>query len=79
MLQQMGLGLAVAVLVDAVVIRCLVVPAVLGLLGQRAWWLPRWVGRLLPRIRLEADPVEASATGPRTDLPGLRRRVGRPR
>jgi RND superfamily putative drug exporter len=55
MLQEMGLGLAVAVLLDAVVIRCLVVPVVLRLLGERAWWLPRWIGRLLPPVRLEPE------------------------
>jgi RND superfamily putative drug exporter len=40
MLNQFGLGLAVAILVDAVVIRCLLVPAVMHILGARAWWLP---------------------------------------
>ncbi|WP_238007335.1 MMPL family transporter [Dactylosporangium sp. AC04546] len=54
MLQQFGLGLAVAVLLDAVVIRCLIVPAVMHLLGARAWWLPRRLDRLLPRVALES-------------------------
>jgi RND superfamily putative drug exporter len=40
MLQQMGFAMAVAVLLDALVIRCLAVPAVMRLLGARAWWLP---------------------------------------
>ncbi|THA25727.1 MMPL family transporter [Streptomyces sp. RKND-216] len=53
MLQQFGLGLAVAILLDAVVIRCLIVPAVMQLLGARAWWLPRPLARLLPRVELE--------------------------
>ncbi|BCB90409.1 MMPL family transporter [Phytohabitans suffuscus] len=53
MLQQFGLGLAVAVLLDAVVIRCLVLPAVMHLLGARAWWLPRPLARLLPRLAIE--------------------------
>jgi RND superfamily putative drug exporter len=61
MLQQFGLGLAVAVFLDALVIRCLVVPAVMSLLGARAWWLPAGIGRLLPRVALErrhsADPA----------------------
>ncbi|MET9519103.1 MMPL family transporter [Streptomyces sp. NPDC002994] len=53
MLQQFGLGLAVAILLDAVVIRCLIVPAVMQLLGRRAWWLPVWLRRALPRVELE--------------------------
>ena len=53
MLQQFGLGLAVAILVDAFVIRCLIVPAAMQLLGERAWWLPRWLGRRLPRLAIE--------------------------
>ncbi|HEY8481530.1 MAG TPA: MMPL family transporter [Spirillospora sp.] len=53
MLQQFGLGLAVAVLLDAVVIRCLIVPAVMQLLGRWAWWLPAPVAKRLPRVALE--------------------------
>jgi RND superfamily putative drug exporter len=53
MLQQFGLGLAVAILVDAFVIRSLVVPAVMQLLGERAWWLPSWLARRLPRVAIE--------------------------
>ncbi|GCE02537.1 MMPL family transporter [Embleya hyalina] len=55
MLQQFGLGLAVAILLDALVIRCLIVPAVMRLFGARAWWLPRRLDRALPRIALEHD------------------------
>jgi RND superfamily putative drug exporter len=55
MLNQFGLGLAVAVLLDAVVIRCLIVPAVMRLLGTRAWWLPRGLDRVLPVIPLERE------------------------
>ncbi|PXY37183.1 hypothetical protein BAY59_00950 [Prauserella coralliicola] len=55
MLQQFGLGLAVAVLLDAFVIRCLIVPAVMRLFGERAWWLPRRLDRALPNVRLEHD------------------------
>ncbi|RSD13498.1 MMPL family transporter [Amycolatopsis eburnea] len=53
MLAQFGLGLAVAVLLDALVIRCLVVPAIMRLLGERAWWLPKWLDRRLPHLALE--------------------------
>lgn len=55
MLQQFGLGLAVAVLLDALVIRCLIVPAVMRLFGRHAWWLPRWADRRLPHVALEHD------------------------
>jgi RND superfamily putative drug exporter len=55
MLQQFGLGLAVAVLLDALVIRCLIVPAVMRLFGVGAWWLPGWLDRLLPKVALERD------------------------
>ncbi|RMI40856.1 MMPL family transporter [Streptomyces triticirhizae] len=62
MLQQVGFGMAVAILVDAVVIRCLIVPAAMQLLGRHAWWLPAPLARLLPRVRLEqhedAPPAE---------------------
>ncbi|HLR85440.1 MAG TPA: MMPL family transporter, partial [Nocardioidaceae bacterium] len=54
MLQQMGLGLAVAVFLDAVVIRCLMVPAIMRLLGARAWWLPRWLARIVLYVELES-------------------------
>ncbi|MGL5928099.1 MAG: MMPL family transporter [Dermatophilaceae bacterium] len=53
MLQQFGLGLGVAVLLDALVIRCLVVPAVMSLLGRRAWWAPSWVRRATPAVRVD--------------------------
>ncbi|WP_460529686.1 MMPL family transporter [Flindersiella endophytica] len=53
MLKQFGLGLAVAVLLDALVIRCLILPAVMHLLGRWAWWLPAPIARRLPRIALE--------------------------
>jgi RND superfamily putative drug exporter len=65
MLKQFGLGLAVAVFLDALVIRCLIVPAVMQLFGTRAWWLPAWLDRWLPRVAVEgapaatADPIAA--------------------
>ncbi|MCW7945928.1 membrane protein [Streptomyces hygroscopicus] len=54
MLQQFGFGLAVAIFVDAVIIRCLIVPAVMRLMGRHAWWLPGAVAGRLPEVRVEA-------------------------
>jgi len=53
-----GLGLAVAVLLDATIVRMLLVPATMELLGDRNWWLPRWLDRLLPTIDVEGHPDE---------------------
>ncbi len=56
--KQVGLGLAVAVLIDATVVRMVLVPAVMELLGKANWWLPRPLARILPGTALiEADPV----------------------
>ena len=52
-IKQFGIGLSVAVALDATVIRILLVPATMALLGDANWWLPRWLGKLLPRIELE--------------------------
>jgi len=49
--KQIGLGLAAAVLIDATVVRLVLVPAVMELLGKANWWLPGWLGRLLPAGR----------------------------
>jgi putative drug exporter of the RND superfamily len=55
-----GLGLASAILIDALIIRCLLVPAIMQLLGRRAWWLPAWLNRRLPRLAVE--PIEQHPT-----------------
>jgi putative drug exporter of the RND superfamily len=61
-----GVGLAVAVLLDATVIRLVLVPATMALLGDLNWWVPRWLDRLLPHIDVDAavavTPYEASST-----------------
>ncbi|CAA9482719.1 MAG: Integral membrane protein [uncultured Solirubrobacteraceae bacterium] len=51
--KTIGLGLAVAILIDVVVVRLVIAPAVMTILGERAWRLPRWLDRALPRIALE--------------------------
>ena len=53
--KQIGLGLAVAVLIDATLVRLVLVPAVMELLGRANWWLPRPLGRLLPKAPLSED------------------------
>jgi len=53
--KMLGLGLAVSVLIDATVVRLLLVPAVMTLLGRHAWWTPLWLDRLMPRIDAEGD------------------------
>lgn len=67
-IQTMGVGLAAAVAFDAFVVRMAIAPAVLALLGHRAWWLPRILNRVLPNIDIEGEAlsrrVPASATGP---------------
>ncbi|MGW0330439.1 MMPL family transporter [Streptomyces sp. NPDC003011] len=57
MIKTIGFGLAVAVLFDAFVVRMAIVPAVLALLGERAWWLPRWLQRILPDIDVEGEAL----------------------
>ena len=52
-----GLGFAVAVLLDAVVVRSVLVPAFMQVMGRRNWWLPNWLDRLLPNVHLEAEDV----------------------
>ena len=53
--KQFGIGLAVAVILDATVVRCLLVPARMASLGKANWYLPRWLDRLLPRISIEGE------------------------
>ena len=57
MIKMMGVGLAAAVLFDAFVVRMTIVPAVLALLGDRAWWLPKWLERVLPRVDVEGEAL----------------------
>ncbi|GHA21520.1 membrane protein [Streptomyces tauricus] len=57
MIKMIGFGLATAVLFDAFVVRMAIVPAVLALLGHKAWWLPGWLDRLLPRVDVEGEAL----------------------
>ncbi|HEY3553383.1 MAG TPA: MMPL family transporter [Solirubrobacterales bacterium] len=53
--KEFGVGLAVAIAIDSTVVRCLLVPAVMVLLGKRAWWLPAWMEKLLPHVSIEGE------------------------
>ena len=57
-IKMIGFGLGFAVFVDAFLVRLVLVPALMTLLGERAWYMPRWLDRLLPRVSIEgpADP-----------------------
>jgi putative drug exporter of the RND superfamily len=68
--KQFGIGLAVAVILDATIVRCLLVPALMVIMGKANWYMPRWLDRLLPHISIEGaeffkargdrDPLEAA-------------------
>ena len=60
MIKMIGFGLAIAVFFDAFVVRMAIVPAVLALLGEPAWWLPRWLDRALPNVDVEGEKLCAS-------------------
>ncbi|WP_432125922.1 MMPL family transporter [Streptomyces sp. bgisy082] len=63
MIKMIGFGLAVAVLFDAFVVRMAIVPAVLALLGHKAWWLPKWLDRALPNVDVEGEGLAAHVGG----------------
>jgi RND superfamily putative drug exporter len=63
-IEQIGLGLAVAVLIDATIVRCLLVPATMTLLGRWNWWAPRWAKRLHRRIGLHERALPPDGPGP---------------
>ncbi|MFB9235593.1 MMPL family transporter [Plantactinospora siamensis] len=60
MIRSLGFGLAFGVLADAFLIRMLLIPAVMHLLGRSAWWIPRWLDRILPNVDVEGAALERS-------------------
>ncbi|GGP51825.1 MMPL family transporter [Streptomyces sindenensis] len=64
MIKMIGFSLAIAVLFDAFVVRMAIVPAVLALLGRKAWWLPRWLDRALPNVDVEGEKLQQQLTDP---------------
>jgi putative drug exporter of the RND superfamily len=67
-IKMLAVGMAVSVLIDASIVRMILVPAVMSLLGDRAWWLPRWLDRILPRIDIEGTMDEAADPGERVTV-----------
>jgi putative drug exporter of the RND superfamily len=53
--KEFGIGLAVAIAIDSTLVRCLLVPAVMVLLGEKAWWLPRWMEKVVPKFSIEGE------------------------
>ncbi len=67
--KMMGVGMAAAVLVDATIVRLVLVPATMTLLGRANWWLPAWLDRLLPELRIEHGDGPAPAPAERERVP----------
>ncbi|MGW0944071.1 MMPL family transporter [Streptomyces sp. NPDC002623] len=70
-IKMIGFGLAIAVFFDAFIVRMAIVPAVLALLGKKAWWIPKWLDRVLPNVDVEGEGlqklVEAQHSDPDED------------
>jgi len=67
LVKVIGLGLATAVLLDATVVRMVLVPSTMAMLGDRNWWLPGWLDRLLPHIDIEGEHGRVDTTTPGTE------------
>jgi RND superfamily putative drug exporter len=75
--KMLALGLGVSVLIDAIMIRLIVVPATMFLLGRYNWWIPRWLDRALPHLNPRArppgpnpDPITPRDAGPPVRIGG---------
>jgi RND superfamily putative drug exporter len=73
--KMLAVGMAVAVFIDASIVRMILVPAIMSLLGRAAWWMPRWLEPVLPQLHLEGSTLAAAAGSP----PGAPTPVGPPR
>jgi len=63
-IKLIGLGLSVAVLIDATIVRMVLVPATMELLGARNWWMPRWLDRVVPRLSVDRAPAHTALPAP---------------
>jgi putative drug exporter of the RND superfamily len=79
-IKEFGLSLASAVFLDALVVRCLLLPAVLHLIGPRTWAIPSWLDRVLPHVNIEGTvlPAQPEREDTTTGSPGGARRGARP-
>jgi RND superfamily putative drug exporter len=68
--KEFGLGLAVAVLIDATIVRLILVPSTMELLGDANWWMPKWLDRILPAIHIEGEADEPPSDEPEGELVG---------
>jgi RND superfamily putative drug exporter len=68
MVKMIGFGLAIAVFFDAFIVRMAIVPAVLALLGRKAWWLPKWLDRALPNVDVEGEGLRTRTDRDDEDL-----------
>ncbi|GAC1370927.1 MAG: hypothetical protein NVSMB32_15250 [Actinomycetota bacterium] len=57
-IKEFGIGLSTAILVDAVIVRSVLVPALMQILGKANWWFPHWLDRILPHLHVEAEDTE---------------------
>ncbi|GAB3110630.1 MMPL family transporter [Streptomyces calidiresistens] len=78
MIKTIGFGLAVAVLLDAFVVRMAIVPAVLALIGRSAWWLPAWLDRIVPAVDVEGEKLARPDTSGRAGAEKLAADAGEP-
>jgi RND superfamily putative drug exporter len=59
-IQEFGIGFAVAIVIDAFIVRTVLVPSLMHIIGPRNWWIPKWLDRALPKVHIEAEgPVDA--------------------
>ncbi|QES48659.1 hypothetical protein DEJ50_13315 [Streptomyces venezuelae] len=75
MVKMIGFSLAIAVLFDAFIVRMAIVPAVLALLGHRAWWLPKWLDRVLPNVDVEGEALRKHLSDPAAGGPDQDRKL----
>jgi RND superfamily putative drug exporter len=69
--KMFGVGLSVAVFLDATLVRMVLVPATMSLLGSANWWLPRWLDRVLPHLDFDSTPGDTEQPDDTEDEPEL--------